>query len=63
LLRNCQLFDVYQGKGIPEGYRSLAVALSFSDPEKTLRDTDADAAIGRILEGLATLNCRLRDAQ
>ena len=63
LLRNCQLFDVYQGKGIPEGYRSLAVALSFADPEKTLRDTDADAAIGRILEGLATLNCRLRDAQ
>lgn len=61
-LKQCRLFDVYSGKGIPEGYISLAVSITFADPEKTLRDTDADASIERILKGLSALNCRLRDA-
>ena len=42
LLRGILLFDVYQGKGIPEGARSLAFSLAYGDPAKTLRDEDVD---------------------
>jgi phenylalanyl-tRNA synthetase beta chain len=36
LLRSVELFDVYRGKGMPEGMKSVAVHLTFSAPERTL---------------------------
>jgi phenylalanyl-tRNA synthetase beta chain len=42
LLRGAVLFDVYQGKGIPEGTRSLAFSLAYGDPSRTLRDQEVD---------------------
>lgn len=42
LLRGVFLFDVYQGKGIPEGNRSLALSLAYGDPSRTLRDSEVD---------------------
>jgi phenylalanyl-tRNA synthetase beta chain len=42
LLRGLVLFDVYQGKGIPEGTRSLAFSLAYGDPSRTLRDEEVD---------------------
>ncbi|GHV33014.1 phenylalanine--tRNA ligase beta subunit [Synergistales bacterium] len=42
LLESVRLFDVYSGKGIPEGLRSLAFAVTYRAKEKTLQDEDVD---------------------
>lgn len=42
LLESVWLFDVYSGKGIPAGHRSLAFSLAYRDQEKTLRDEEVD---------------------
>ena len=39
-LENVQLFDVYQGKPIPEGKKSLAYSLRYIHPNKTLTDKE-----------------------
>ncbi|MGH2543483.1 MAG: phenylalanine--tRNA ligase subunit beta, partial [Ardenticatenaceae bacterium] len=39
-LTQVQLFDVYQGKSIPEGKKSLAYSLRYVDPERTLTDEE-----------------------
>ena len=37
LLRSVTLFDVYEGKNLPEGKKSYAIAITLQDDEKTLR--------------------------
>ena len=56
LLTNLKLFDVYQGKGIDSGRKSLAFSLTLQDNERTLTDQDVDVAIDDIL---STLNQEL----
>jgi len=56
LLTNLKLFDVYQGKGIDSGRKSLAFSLTLQDKERTLTDQDVDVAIDKIL---STLNQQL----
>lgn len=48
-VREIRLFDVYQGKGIPPESKSLAFRVTMQDTQKTLADSDADAAIARLL--------------
>ena len=61
MLRSVTLFDVYEGKGIPEGYRSYAVAVTLQDKEKTLTDKQIESAMTRITSALAKeLDARLR---
>jgi phenylalanyl-tRNA synthetase beta chain len=45
-------FDRYRGKGVPEGRISLSLRLTFRDPERTLTDEEAQAAMERIVEAL-----------
>ncbi|HKJ91995.1 MAG TPA: phenylalanine--tRNA ligase subunit beta [Longimicrobiales bacterium] len=52
LLEEVRVFDVYRGKGVPEGHRSIAFRLRFRSPERTLTDDDADAAVARVLNRL-----------
>ena len=56
MLTNLKLFDVYQGKGIDSGRKSLAFSLTLQDKERTLTDQDVDVAIEDIL---STLNREL----
>ncbi|MGD8572509.1 MAG: phenylalanine--tRNA ligase subunit beta, partial [Gammaproteobacteria bacterium] len=56
LLSNLKLFDVYRGKGIDSGRKSLAFSLTLQDHGRTLTDQDVDAAIDTIL---STLNREL----
>ncbi|HEX5515323.1 MAG TPA: phenylalanine--tRNA ligase subunit beta, partial [Gammaproteobacteria bacterium] len=42
LLREVFAFDVYRGKGIPEGRKSLAIGLILQDSSRTLTDEDVD---------------------
>jgi phenylalanyl-tRNA synthetase beta chain len=52
LAGDVELFDVFTGAGIPEGKRSLAFAVDFRVPDRTLTDEEADAAVARIVERL-----------
>lgn len=44
------LFDVYQGPGVADGYRSLALSLTLQDTEKTLEDAEVDASIATVVK-------------
>ena len=52
LLENLVLFDQFTGAGIPEGSRSLAWALTFRHPERTLRDREVQGRTERIVKSL-----------
>lgn len=52
LLRSVRLFDVYTGEGIPAGKKSLAYALSFQSPERTLTDAEVEQAVSAIVATL-----------
>jgi phenylalanyl-tRNA synthetase beta chain len=52
LLESLVLFDRYQGKGVEEGYRSLAWRLTFRHPERTLRDKEIEGRRAKILSTL-----------
>jgi phenylalanyl-tRNA synthetase beta chain len=53
LLNNFQLFDLYQGKGIDSGRKSVAFGLTFQDQTRTLEEADVEAAMAPILAALA----------
>jgi len=52
LLEGHYLFDIYQGKGIAEGCRSMAYSLTFRDPQKTLTDEQIQPIIDKIVNRL-----------
>jgi phenylalanyl-tRNA synthetase beta chain len=52
LLKKVELFDVYHGDPVPEGKKSLAYALTFQAPDKTLRDAIVAKQVKRIVKGL-----------
>jgi len=52
LVAGAALFDVYTGKPIPSGKKSLAYHLVFQSPSKTLTDEEVDQALGSLLERL-----------
>ena len=53
LLRNVTLFDVYEGKNLPEGKKSYAISITLQDDERTLVDQQIEAVMQRITANLA----------
>ncbi|MBQ7220333.1 MAG: phenylalanine--tRNA ligase subunit beta [Synergistaceae bacterium] len=51
-LDTLRLFDVYEGKGIPEGFRSLAYSLSYRSEDRTLKDDEVEAVHNNVRENL-----------
>ncbi|MGQ7871137.1 phenylalanine--tRNA ligase subunit beta [Sunxiuqinia sp. sy24] len=49
LLRSVDLFDVYEGPGIPEGKKSYAVSFTLRDDEKTLKDKQIDKIMQKLI--------------
>jgi phenylalanyl-tRNA synthetase beta chain len=49
-LESVELFDVFRGKNVPEGQKSLAYAFTYRNPEKTLTDAEATAAHEKLVE-------------
>jgi phenylalanyl-tRNA synthetase beta chain len=49
LITDVRIFDVYQGKGVPEGQKSLAVEVTIQPVEKTLTDAEIEALSARIV--------------
>ena len=52
LLRSVTLFDVYEGKNLPEGKKSYAIAITLQDDEKTLQDKQIEAVMNKIIGNL-----------
>ena len=51
-LKSLQIFDVYRGKGIDSGRKSLALGLTFQDLKRTLNDSDVDHIMSQIMSSL-----------
>ena len=61
-LTEVNLFDVYQGNGVAEGHKSLAISLVIQDNEKTLEEDEINAVISAVLSELKQrFNAYLRD--
>ena len=61
-LQDVIIFDVYRGKGIEEGKKSIALSLVIQDDMQTLTDSEVDAIVSRLLLLLANeKNAKLRD--
>jgi phenylalanyl-tRNA synthetase beta chain len=61
-LQEVVIFDIYRGKGVEEGSKSIALTLVMQDYKQTLTDTEIDAIVGRLLTLLNTeKNAKLRD--
>ena len=57
LLQKIQLFDIYQGKGIEDGKKSLAFLILIQDTHKTIVDSEAEAAMAELLKLLEDKFC------
>jgi phenylalanyl-tRNA synthetase beta chain len=49
LLESVDVFDVYQGQNVPEGMKSIALALELMSREKTLTDAEIEAVMQRVI--------------
>lgn len=53
LIDRVDVFDVYSGKGIPEGHKSLAINVVIQPVEKTLTDVEIEALSQKIVAAVA----------
>lgn len=61
-LKDARLFDVYVGKGVEEGKKSLAIALTLQSVERTLEDADISGAVDAIVSHVSEkFGASLRD--
>lgn len=60
ILENYELFDIYEGSQIQEGYKSVAYSITFRSKEKTLEEAEVTSAMKKILNGLESLGIQLR---
>lgn len=61
-LESVELFDVFRGKNVPEGQKSLAYAFTYRAADKTLTDNDVNAAHAKVVEALKQkLNAAIRE--
>lgn len=60
ILESYELFDVYEGSQIKEGYKSVAYSIVFRAKDKTLEEAEITAVMKKILDGLQSLGAELR---
>jgi phenylalanyl-tRNA synthetase beta chain len=61
LLRSVTLFDIYRGKGVPEGKKSMAFSLELRADDRTLTDEDSVGVVNKVLAKLeAELGIQMR---
>jgi phenylalanyl-tRNA synthetase beta chain len=62
LLRDLRVFDIYRGKGVDSGRKSVALGLIFQETSRTLTDHDADQIVAAVADRLRReLNATIRD--
>ena len=60
ILEGYNLFDVYEGSQIKEGFKSVAYSITFRAKDRTLEEADVAGAMKKILNGLEGLGIELR---
>ncbi|MCI5050417.1 MAG: phenylalanine--tRNA ligase subunit beta [Rickettsiales bacterium] len=60
LIRNVKLFDVYEGKGVEEGKRSIALSVKLQSDAKTLSEEEIEAIVKKITDQAASKGAQLR---
>jgi phenylalanyl-tRNA synthetase beta chain len=60
LLQNVTVFDVYQGKGVEEGKKSVAISVTLQAADRTLKDAEIDTVARAIIESAAKAGAVLR---
>ena len=60
LISNVSLFDVYQGQGVEDGHKSLAIDVTLSPKDATLTDKEIEAVSDKIIASVMKAGGRLR---
>ena len=60
ILESYNLFDIYEGSQIKEGFKSIAYTITFRAKDRTLEENDITGAMKKILNGLESLGIELR---
>ena len=61
-LQDVAIFDVYRGKGVEEGYKSIALSIILQNTTQTLTESEIDAILNKLLEQLTNkISAKLRD--
>lgn len=61
-LKNVQIFDVYQGPGVPDGQKSLALGLTLQERSRTLREAEISDLVWAVVSQLKQeFNASLRE--
>ncbi len=55
-LKHLRLFDIFQGKGLPEGQKSLGFEIKFASPIRTLKEAEVNAIFNDLQNKLEALN-------
>ena len=53
LVAKADVFDVYRGAGVPDGQKSVAIAVTLQPKERTLTDAEIEATVGKIVAEVA----------
>ncbi len=61
-LADLNVFDVYSGKPIPEGMRSIAFNMRFRHPERALKDDEIDGYLKAVVSGILDAGFSIRDS-
>jgi len=54
LIQNAEAFDVYQGKGIEDGKKSIAITVTIQPIKQTLTDSEIEGLSKKIIEAVAS---------
>lgn len=60
LISDVTLFDVYQGKGVEDGHKSLAIEVTLSPKDATLTDKEIEAISDKVISNAMKVGARLR---
>jgi phenylalanyl-tRNA synthetase beta chain len=60
LISGVRVFDLYQGQGVPEGFKSVAVEVAIQPALQTLTDKDIEALSAKIVAAAEKLGAKLR---
>jgi phenylalanyl-tRNA synthetase beta chain len=61
-VQDIAIFDIYRGKGVEAGHKSVAVSITLQNFSQTLTDVEIDAIFNNILQTLAqTIGAKLRE--
>jgi phenylalanyl-tRNA synthetase beta chain len=52
IVQELEVFDLYQGQGVPAGQKSLAFRIVMQDTERTLTEPEVEAAVAKIAEAV-----------